>query len=214
MPHSIDAKSPPAPRATPTAPRALLPIAAPLLALAVASCGGPSSTGVAHLSSTQGASSASSANGGSSSTRQRTPEQAMLAFAQCMRSNGEPEFPDPSAGGGFVLRRGTNPSSPPFRAAQRKCRKLMPGGGPPSTTHPSPQTLARFLRIAQCMRGHGVYDFPDPRTSVPPNPFGSAGAGIISDIEGVILIFPQSIDQRSPTFTRASAACAFPLHNH
>lgn len=223
MPDSIDAKSPPAPRATPPAPRALLPIAAPLLALpiaaallalAIAGCGGSPSTGVAHLSSTQGASSAGSANGGSSSTRQRTPEQAMLAFAQCMRSNGEPEFPDPSAGGGFVLRRGMNPSSPAFRAAQAKCRKLMPGGGPPTTTHPSPQTLARFLGIAQCMRRHGVYDFPDPRTSVPPDAFGSAGAGIISDIEGVILIFPQTIDQRSPTFTRAAAACGFPLHNH
>ena len=64
------------------------------------------------------------------------------------------------------------------------------------------------------MRRHGVPDFPDPRTSVPSNPFGSARAGVISDIEGVILIFPGTIDQQSPAFTRAAAACAFPLHNH
>ena len=63
------------------------------------------------------------------------------------------------------------------------------------------------------MRRHGVHDFPDPRTSVPSNPFGS-GTGVISDIEGVILIFPSTIDQQSPAFTRAAAACAFPLHNH
>ena len=64
------------------------------------------------------------------------------------------------------------------------------------------------------MRQRGVYDFPDPRTSVPSNPFGSGSAGVISDIEGVILIFPSTIDQQSPAFTRAAAACAFPLHNH
>ena len=63
------------------------------------------------------------------------------------------------------------------------------------------------------MRQHGVSDFPDPRTSVPPNPFGS-GIGEISDIEGVILLFPSTINQQSPVFTRAAAVCAFPLHNH
>jgi hypothetical protein len=63
------------------------------------------------------------------------------------------------------------------------------------------------------MREHGISNFPDPRTSVPPNPFGS-GAGVISDIEGVILIFPSTIDQQSPAFMQAAAACEFPLHNH
>jgi hypothetical protein len=93
----------------------------------------------------------------------------------------------------------------------------MPGGGPPgpgSSTNPSRQTLARFLNIARCMRQHGVYDFPDPRTSVPANPFGSGGAGVISDIEEVILIFPGTINEQAPIFTRAAATCAFPLHNH
>jgi hypothetical protein len=136
-----------------------------------------------------------------------------------MRSNGVPNFPDPNAGGGFLFHgsAGMNPSSPAFKAAQANCHKLLPGGGPPgpgSMTNPSPQTLAKFLRIARCMRQHGVYDFPDPRTSVPSNPFGSGGGGVISDIEGVILVFPSTIDQQSPEFTRAAAACAFPLHNH
>jgi hypothetical protein len=63
------------------------------------------------------------------------------------------------------------------------------------------------------MRRHGVYDFPDPRTSAPPGPLPS-GISELSDIEGVILLFPSTIDQQSPTFTRASAVCAFPLHNH
>ena len=132
-----------------------------------------------------------------------------------MRSSGVPNFPDPTAGGGFLFHTGAgiDPSSPAFKAAQAKCHKLLPAGGPPSRTNPSPQTLARFLKVARCMRTHGIPAFPDPRTSVPSNPFGS-GAGVISDIEGVILIFPSAIDQQSPAFTRAAAACAFPLHNH
>ncbi|HTW43589.1 MAG TPA: hypothetical protein VMD79_14885 [Solirubrobacteraceae bacterium] len=187
------------------------------VALALAGCGGSSRPSVAHLTSGKGSSSASSASGGSSAEGTTNLQQAGLAFAMCMRSSGVPNFPDPTGSGGFFLRGGENPSSPAFKAAQAKCRKLLPGGGPAgpgASTNPSPQTLARFLRIAQCMRQHGVYDFPDPRTSVPSNPFGSGGAGVISDIEGVILVFPHTLDEQSPTFTRAAAACAFPLHNH
>ena len=56
-------------------------------------------------------------------------------------------------------------------------------------------------------------DFPDPRTTAPPNPFAS-GVRELSDIEGVILLFPSTINQQSPAFTHAAATCAFPLHNH
>jgi hypothetical protein len=188
------------------------------VALAVAGCGSSSSPGVAHLSSGKGISSASSEGSSSSPESPASLQQAAVAYAKCMRSNGVPNFPDPKLGGGFLFntRARIDPSSPAFKAAQAKCHKLLPAGGPPgpgSATHPSPQTLAKFLRIARCMRKHGAYDFPDPRTSVPSKPFGSGGNGVISDIEEVILIFPGTIDQQSPTFTRAASACAFPLHN-
>jgi hypothetical protein len=186
--------------------------------LAIAGCGGSSSSpGVAHLSSAKSSAkgaSSSSEGGGSSPESPTSPEQAAVAYAKCMRASGVPNFPDPSAGGGFLFHAGTgmNPSSPAFKAAQAKCRHFMPPG-PGSGPAPSPQTLAKFLRIARCMRQHGVYDFPDPRTSVPSNPFGS-GSGVISDIEGVILVFGSTLDEQSPVFTRAAAACTFPLHNH
>jgi len=183
------------------------------LALPLAACGGSSDSGVAHLASA-GSATPGSSRGGSPPAQTARPEQALLAFARCMRANGVPSFPDPGADGFLV--HGIDPFSPAFRAAQARCRKLMPGGGPPgpgSQTHPSPQTLARFLKVSQCMRTHGVPDFPDPRTSVPSDPFGS-GRGVISDIEGVIFIFPQTIDQQSPAFKKAAGACAFPLHNH
>jgi hypothetical protein len=214
MPHSIHAKTFTSRRARP-----LAVAAATLLSVApvLAGCGGSSTPGVAHISSTTSAGAAGAASGGSSS--EGSPEQATIAFAKCMRSNGVPNFPDPNpGGGGFRLPAGANPEAPAFKAAQAKCHKLLPGGGPPgpgTTTNPSPQTLARFLKVARCMRRNGVYDFPDPRTSVPSNPFGSGRrGGVISDIEGVILIFPSTIEQQRPAFTRAAAACVFPLHNH
>jgi hypothetical protein len=184
------------------------------VALALAGCGGSSGPSVAHLHSAKGSGNTSSESSGSSPESTANPEQAGVAYAQCMRASGVPNFPDPKPGGGFLFHaRAGMTSSPGFKAAQAKCHKLMPGGGPPSTTNPSPQTLAHFLKVAQCMRTHGVPDFPDPRTSVPSNPFGS-GYGVISDIEGAILIFPSTIDRQSPAFTRAAAACAFPLRNH
>jgi hypothetical protein len=200
----------------PTSPRRILTATAVLsVALALAGCGGSSNQGVAHLSRGKGASSPSSQANGTSPESTANPQQQELAFAKCMRSNGVPNFPDPGPEGGVSrLPAGTNPAAPAFRAAQVRCQKLMPGGGPPSTTHPSAQTLARFLRVAQCMRRRGIYDFPEPRTSVPSNPFPSGGGGVISDIEEVIFLFPSTIDQQSLAFTRAAQACAFPLHNH
>ena len=60
--------------------------------------------------------------------------QKALAFAQCMRSHGEPAFRDPSItndGISFSLS-GLDPSAPQFQRAQQACRKLAPfaGGGP------------------------------------------------------------------------------------
>lgn len=208
MPHSIHTK-----RLTPPRARLLTATALLSVALALAGCGGGSSSpGVAHLSSAKGPSSASSESGGSPQESPASLQQAMIAFAKCMRASGVPNFPDPGSGGGFPRRAGINLGSPLSRAAWAKCHKLLPegpGSGPP----PSPQTLARFLKIAQCMRKNGVPDFPDPRTSAPSKPFGP-GIAELSDIEGVILVFPSTINQQSPAFTRASAACAFPLHNH
>jgi hypothetical protein len=217
MPHSIHTK-----RLTPPRVR-LLAVATLLSGVLVAGCGGSSpGPSVARLGSATTSGSTAAAGSGAASSGSSSPsalDSDALAFAKCMRSNGVPNFPDPQAGGGFLFRANHGlMSSPAVKAAQAKCRKLLPGGGPPgpgTTTNPSPQTLAHYLKLAQCMRKQGVYDFPDPRTSFPSNPFGSdPGNGVISDIEGVILVFPSTINEQSPAFTRAAAACAFPLHNH
>ncbi|MFZ2114110.1 MAG: hypothetical protein WAU77_10325 [Solirubrobacteraceae bacterium] len=185
------------------------------VALLIAGCGGGSAKpGVARLSSGSSKATTSNATTGGGVD---SPEAAALAFAGCMRANGVPHFPDPKAGGGFLFPTGAgaDPSSPAFEAAQTKCKKFLPpgpGSGPP----PSAKTLAHYLTVAQCMRQHGVPEFPDPRTTAPSNPRATlgGGGGVISDIEGVVFLFGAKIDQQSPAFTRAAAACAFPLHNH
>jgi hypothetical protein len=99
---------------------------------------------------------------------------AGLAFAECMRSNGVPNFPDPSPGGGFVVGGpAINPSSPAVSAAKEKCQEYVPilggSGGPAFSPQVQEQALAKLLKIAQCMRQHGIADFPDPSASRPSN---------------------------------------------
>jgi hypothetical protein len=49
-----------------------------------------------------------------------------LKYAQCMRDNGVPNFPDPDANGGFRLEMGTDPTTPQFKAAETACAKYQP----------------------------------------------------------------------------------------
>jgi hypothetical protein len=175
-------------------------------ALLVASCGGSSSRpGVVHLAS----GTASSADPGSDSSSPESEssasaQQKMIAFSQCMRSHGVPEFPDPTAGhllihssdhNGHVT--GVNPQSAQFQAASKACAKLAPKGGKP----PSPAVQAKLqekaLQFAQCMRTHGVPSFPDPE-------FSSSGVGIRI---GGRKSGPSGIDPSSPQFQAAQKAC-------
>jgi hypothetical protein len=115
-----------------------------------------------------------------------------LKFSQCMRSHGVPNFPDPSAGGGIRLdsSSGLDPRSPSFQSAQQTCRKLLPGGGPPRDV-PAAQRR-EMLANAECMRKHGVPNFPDP--TFPKG--GGVGVGL-----------PPGISPQSPAFQAAAKAC-------
>jgi hypothetical protein len=207
----------------------LLALAAMVTAVLAAGCGGSSPTqpaaavGGVSASGSSAASSIGATTAGSStaaggaatssvSTTPRAAESGPLAFARCMRVGGVPNFPDPSsAHGGLFNTTGIDTSSPAFHAAQAKCQKLM-GGGPTalgSHTHPTAQTMARLLRIARCMRQHGVPQFPDPQTSVPTNPT-AGGAGVITDFDGAILLFPSTLDMQAPAYRHALTACGAP----
>jgi hypothetical protein len=65
-----------------------------------------------------------------------------LKFSRCMRSHGLPKFPDPNPNGSLIFRRGgpIDPESPRFKAAEKACQELLPGGLPPKELVPRPGT--------------------------------------------------------------------------
>jgi hypothetical protein len=133
---------------------------------------------------------------GSSGKSSRTVASVnpQLAFAECMRSQGVPNFPDPSAGGGGIDIPDALAQSPAFKPALQACRsKLQPGGGPHGGL--SESTRLSLLKHAQCMRAHGVPNYPDPNIpSHGPYMFGP----------------PPGFNTNAPAFTRAAAACGGP----
>ena len=144
--------------------------------------------------------------GSSSHSTHGSGRADFLAFSKCMRANGVSDFPDPSPGGGIQLNvsSGLNPFSPAFKSARASCRKLLPGGGPPST--PSPQRRAQLFAVARCMRAHGISGFPDPTSTPPSNP---AAFGVVEDADGVVLAIPKTVDIQAPSFKSAASACGF-----
>jgi hypothetical protein len=63
---------------------------------------------------------------GPSQGNEGTSTSQGLKFAACMRSHGEPGFPDPASNGSITLPSGVNPESPQFQAAEKDCQSLMP----------------------------------------------------------------------------------------
>ena len=89
------------------------------------------------------------------------PLEAGRLYAQCMRDNGVPDFPDPGPDGRFVLDHDKfNHDDPKFQAAMEKCRDLAPGGNHEDTRDPA--YIEQMRKFSQCMRDNGLPDFPDP----------------------------------------------------
>jgi len=85
--------------------------------------------------------------------------EAARAYAQCIRDNGVPDFPDPDANGQFRGPGHEKESDPKFRAAMEKCRNLAPGGEHQKS---DPATVEQVRKFSQCMRDNGLPDYPDP----------------------------------------------------
>jgi hypothetical protein len=116
-----------------------------------------------------------------------------------MRSHGVPNFPDPSSDGqinvdfahggkdGSPASDGIDRMSAQYISADQTCRHLLPGGVP--TPAQNQQALGRGLKLAQCMRSHGVQNYPDPN---PANP-------------NVVRL--SGVDPSSPQFQTAQKVC-------
>jgi hypothetical protein len=86
-----------------------------------------------------------------------------IRFSRCMRSNGVPNFPDPGPGGYQLDRLGINQQSPAYQSAFNTCEKDLP---PSEPSPPVPASVRRQeLALANCMRAHGVPNFPDPNAN-------------------------------------------------
>jgi hypothetical protein len=136
--------------------------------------------------------------GGSRGGASRSPtssESEALAYADCQRSHGVSNWPDPNSSGVFdkskVTLQQLGISSSRLQAALAACRHLLPNGGRPPDQAERQQLTAKALRFSRCVRAHGVPSFPDP---------GSDGR--IPDPARV------GVDQGSPKFEAANQACA------
>jgi hypothetical protein len=125
-----------------------------------------------------------------------------VKFAQCMRSNGVTNYPDPGNNG---RPHSINPNSPGFLTAYQACRKYAPNGhgGPPA---PSAAQLRFALAFAQCMRAHRFPQFPDPLTTRPDQPNLTLGAGMYFPLNSAT-----DFQSPSPMFRQAAKACGVQL---
>ena len=107
---------------------------------------------------------------GSSASSTSTTRATAVKFAECMRANGVSAFPDPDASGALTVDAvangsSVNTSSAEFKRALSACKGLEPAGF--TGNRRSPQEQKAALAFAQCIRDHGVRDFPDPSKTDP-----------------------------------------------
>lgn len=112
----------------------------------------------------------------------------LLAYSKCMRGHGVSDFPDPTQdGGGVAISYSGNSQRPQFKAAELACKSLLPQAPPQSA-----EQLDTDVKLAACMRAHGVAGFPDP---------DNQGAFDLSNV-----------DRNSPSFQSAFKTCVSETH--
>jgi hypothetical protein len=92
-----------------------------------------------------------------------TDQAKGVRFAECIREHGVADFPDPDAKGEFQY--GVSVSAAVWHKATTACKALQPPGTLSSKRTPKQQSAS--LRFADCIRKHGVKDFPDPVNGEP-----------------------------------------------
>ena len=128
---------------------------------AAACSGGSTSSTVSDAGS--GATNTAAQAGGSPATELAKA----VAYAQCIRSHGVPDWPDPETtpDGGYGFRTvGIDAESPALQSALEACKSLYDWGGSTGQQLTAEQQQA-WLVWAKCIRSHGVPDFADPTFS-------------------------------------------------
>ena len=168
-----------------------------VLALTLAACGsGDDDGGVATIGGGDAAS-------GSSASPSVDPEDALAEFAECMRENGIEDFPDPQIDedGGIQIGTGGGDGEPPTEEdrqaiddAMAACEDLLPQGEGLGQISEEDQAAAQdaAIEFAECMREHGIEEFPDPE---------------FSDDGGILQQIGEGVDPDSDEFREADDAC-------
>ena len=125
-----------------------------LVFIAAACSSGSASPGVASLGATTTTAAVAQGNTAADYTD-------AVAYAQCMRAHGVPNFPDPNSKGQFLIKRGQGGGASQSNSADKSCRYLLPNGGVPTPAQKA-YDVAQALKFSKCMRSHGLPDFPDP----------------------------------------------------
>jgi hypothetical protein len=172
-------------------------VAALALIFVVAACGGEedgAGAQVASLGETTTTDDDSESNDDSTAVSDEDRDEAMLAFARCMREHGV-DMPDPQ-NGKVVIGIGGPGKGKPSQAemkkvdeAQKACAEHLEGIRPQISEEDRAEMQEAMLAYARCMREHGV-DVPDPT-------FDGQGGG-----------FRMRLDSRDdPDFEEAQKAC-------
>ena len=157
--------------------------AATVAGLLLAACGGSDSAEVANLGTNT-----TTDEEGDNTEAPGDPEEAILAYTQCMRENGI-DLPDPDfsgepgqGGGGFFGQGGIDPEDPDFQEAQEKCgSKLESIRG-----NFNPENQARVPR-RRCSRWPSACATVASTCPIPTSPRslaqggGPGGGGILGD---------------------------------
>lgn len=133
-------------------------------------------------------------------------DEAMLAFAQCLRDH-DIDVDDPQTGTGgmrAILGGGPDSDGPTidrrseeFQAANEACSQFLEAVRPDLDPAAEQERLEEQLVLAECIRDNGFEEYPDPA-------IGSNGQ--LERIRGAEMI-ELGIDRRSPGFQEAIGAC-------
>lgn len=165
------------------------------LAVVLAACGGGDGEEVASLEST------TTTVAETTTTVDETAELEadLIAFSQCMRDNGVPDFPDPTidADGNPEFFPGGQPpegmDQDSMDAAFDACQDLIADVVLSFLPEDTTELEDTFLEFSQCMRDQGI-DLPDPDFSQ--GLFGPDGpAGVFGDIDTEDPDFQTAVDE-------------------
>ena len=189
------------PRRLPRLPVLILLATGLATGAACAGSGSGSGNGVASIK-TAGDKKADSAEAGKKDQTTPNPEDAMLAFARCMREHGI-DMPDPDSSGGgpgvLTFKAGApgdklDADTNKFQEANDACKDLMGDAGPMNLSPEQAQEMQdQALAFSRCMREHGV-NMPDPN-------FDGEGHVTMKIDDG------SGIDPSDPKFEAAQQAC-------